>query len=695
MRFRLPIISLLLLLAFSFSGLKAQTDWKDDAFSMFIHYGLYSIPAGVWDGEKVERGYSEQILSFGVHFSDWYESFAEQFDAKDFNPKEIVELAKAAGMRSIVITAKHHDGFCLFGSEYTSYDVLDATPAKRDLIRELADECHRQGMRFGIYFSLIDWNFPAAMPISSHNADPIPSAHHEYNKKQVTELLTKYGRVDELWFDMGSLTLKQSKELYNLVHQLQPECMVSGRVGNDQADFSVMADNEYPGYTIVKPWQTAASMFNETWSYRSWQERGKVSDKVNEKFLSLIKVLARGGKYLLNIGPMGSGALVPFEVDVLKEIGKRTSLYKEALYGVQAAPFSIEDKTYLATAKDESTIYLFIPTSEELKGKTQDIILPPHTGEIQKITLLAGNGKEEKVRYSRLKDGSLKLSLRSPMFPLEHPAMVVKVEYKKGYDYTPKDALRQSGELLSYANSEYLNSHSSLDYYCGFRSVVGYRWNTPYLADGERKLLLSFPVTDRGKSIHLVTSKGTKEISLEGEQSISLSTPRYTLGKGAQKMAYGVFGAPITAKGEWEELDGEKMFDINQPLRPRRAIAIEVPITVDANTVLPVSLSYKDGIMVYLDGEYIYGNIKRELSEPFDDLILLRIPEGTHRLSFKVYNRFGKAAVLKWSIPERVTLLTQEVSIDSPTSFLQIEGVDKLKASPALLQNITVKCQEK
>ncbi|WP_235300009.1 alpha-L-fucosidase [Porphyromonas sp. COT-108 OH1349] len=694
MRFNLAILSLLLL-SFSSSVVKAQTEWKDDAFSMFIHYGLYSIPAGVWNGERVESGYSEQILSFGVHFSDWYEAFAEQFDAKDFNPDEIVRLAKSAGMRSIVITAKHHDGFCLFGSDYTSYDVMDATPARRDLIGELAEACHKQGMRFGIYFSLIDWNFPGAMPISSHNADPITILHHEYNKKQVTELLTKYGKVDELWFDMGSLTTEQSRELYNLVHQLQPECMVSGRVGNDQADFSVMADNEYPNYSIVKPWQTAASMFNETWGYRSWQERGEVADKVNEKFLSLVKVLARGGKYLLNIGPMGSGSLVPFEVEVLKEMGKRTAVYQEALYGVQAAPFSLEDKSYLATAKGGKSIYLFVPTSSDMRDKRmQDILLPAHRGDIKRVTLLNGEGKEERLSYSRLQDGSVRLALRAPLHPLEYPVMVVKVEYKKGYDYTPKTSIRQPEEVLSYANAEYLNSHSSLDYYCGYRSVIGYKWNTPYLNKKESSLLLLYPLEDKGKSIRLVTSKGAKEIVLAEGKNLSVSTPKYLLGKARRKIAYGVFGAPVTDNGEWEEV--EEVMDMNYPLRPRRAVALDVPITVYDDTILPINLSYKDGLMVYLNGEYVYGNIKRDLTEPFSDLLLLRIPKGTHRLLFKVYNRFGKAAVLRWNVPENVYLLQQKVLTDSPTSFIRLEGTDRLKASPALLQNVSIRqCQEK
>ena len=185
----------LLLSAIFLASSSLKADWWGDKYSMFVHYGLYSIPGGVWNGNPVKDGYSEQILTFGIGFSDWYEAYTRKFDARNFDAEAIVALAKQGGMRSIVMTAKHHDGFCLFRTQTTSYNSFDGTPARRDLIGELAEACHRNGLGFGIYFSLIDWHFPAAVPFSSHNADPITPAHHEYNMAQVTELLTKYGAV--------------------------------------------------------------------------------------------------------------------------------------------------------------------------------------------------------------------------------------------------------------------------------------------------------------------------------------------------------------------------------------------------------------------------------------------------------------------------------------------------------------------
>ena len=158
---------------------------------------------------------------------------AHAFNPVNFNADEIVALAKKAGMRSIVLTSKHHDGFCMFHTKTTDYNSVEATPCGRDFVGELATACHKAGVNFALYFSLIDWHFPYGYPISSHNCDFITPQHHELNKKQVRELLTNYGKVTELWFDMGSLQPQQSKELYELVKSLQPDCMVSGRLGND------------------------------------------------------------------------------------------------------------------------------------------------------------------------------------------------------------------------------------------------------------------------------------------------------------------------------------------------------------------------------------------------------------------------------------------------------------------------------
>ena len=334
------LLAVLLISTDNIMAIPKQEPVKDKGrFSMFVHWGLYSVYGGVYRGKNIEWGYSEQIQSFAGIFSDWYAGAAEQFSAKQWNADSIAVLAKRAGMDAIVFTSKHHDGFCMYNSQETDFTIMN-TPFGRDALKELGQACKRHGLNLGIYFSLIDWHYPPAYPISSHNADPITPEHHEYNKRQVKELLENYGPVSELWFDMGSLTREQSRELYELVKSIQPNCQVSGRIGNDYGDFAVMPDNVIPDFVPNKPWQTAESVYKETWGYRSWQKHVPMNEKLAEKINSLKRVIGAGGNYLLNIGPTGDGAVTNYEEELLLSIGKwidssgwlaaaRDSLYRD------------------------------------------------------------------------------------------------------------------------------------------------------------------------------------------------------------------------------------------------------------------------------------------------------------------------------------------------------------------------------
>jgi len=300
---------------------KKVRDWQELKFGMFIHFGLYSLAGGVWKGKKITRGYSEQILSHGYLSQGDYEKLTEEFSLEGFDAKSIVELAKEAGMNYLVVSSKHHDGFCLYDTTTTDYKSTNAA-CKKDIIRELSDACRSQGLAFGIYYSWIDWHFPQALPISTHNSDPIPREHQAYNVAQLTELLSNYGPICELWMDMGAPSKEQSEEVHALVQKLQNQCMVNGRIWNDCGDFLTMGDNELPTVDLDVPWQTPASIYHETWGYREWQERGDKQEKIEQLSHTARQVVAEGGNYLLNIGLMGDGSVQPFEQEVLQGIGK-------------------------------------------------------------------------------------------------------------------------------------------------------------------------------------------------------------------------------------------------------------------------------------------------------------------------------------------------------------------------------------
>lgn len=320
----------------------AAAAWRDLRYGMFIHYGLYSMLGGVWNGRPVRKGYSEQILSHGDVPQADYEALSCSFTAERFDAAAIASLARDAGMRYVVMVAKHHDGFCLFDTRTTGYRST-ASPCGRDLVGEMAAACRDAGLGFGVYFSWIDWNFPLAAPISPHNSDPIGPEHMRLNLAQLEELLTNYGPIRELWMDMGAPTAAQSQAVRDLALRLQPGVMVNGRIWNDRGDFDTMADNETPSLPLATPWQTPASIYHATWGYRSWQKRDDLEGRIDAISGGLSAVLDQGGNYLLNIGPMGDGSVVPFERDVLLGVARRI----EARGGLARRPRPAGERTLM------------------------------------------------------------------------------------------------------------------------------------------------------------------------------------------------------------------------------------------------------------------------------------------------------------------------------------------------------------
>jgi alpha-L-fucosidase len=313
--------------------------WHARKFGMFIHFGLYSMLGGVWQGKQITNGYSEQILSHAPVPAAEYEALAAKFDPEKFDADAIAALAKDAGMKYVVITAKHHDGFNLFHTRLTNYNVVDASPYHQDVVRKLADACARHGLKFGVYYSSIDWHYPGATSYTDDNNNPIPKAHEDFNAGQLRELASGYGPLSEIWFDMGRPTPAQSRRFTETVHALQPDCMVSGRVFNHEGDFTVMGDNQIPKFVIDEPWQTPASIYSDTWGYRSWAKRTDLPGKIDEHILQLAQVVSRGGNYLLNIGPRGDGSVVEFEAAVLRGAGAWLKVNGEAIYGSEPQPF--------------------------------------------------------------------------------------------------------------------------------------------------------------------------------------------------------------------------------------------------------------------------------------------------------------------------------------------------------------------
>lgn len=312
----------------------ALKEFRNDHFGMFIHFGVYSKLGGIWKGEKIPY-YAEQIMNHARITVPEYEAVAREFNPIDFNADSIVLLAKNNGMKYIVFTTKHHDGFCMFDTQTTDYDIVDFTLYGKDIVKELADACHRHGMKLGFYYSLPDWHYPHGIPRLEPDTttncteyvnqvysplEIITPELEDYIVAQITELLTNYGEIYTMWFDMGLLTPEQSRRFRETVKSLKPQCLINGRIMNNMGDYMTLPDNgNISSYGDIY-WDNPASLYN-TWGYKSWIERPELSQQIETQTQRLLKTVANGGVFLLNIGPDGTGKVIDYERDVLNGIG--------------------------------------------------------------------------------------------------------------------------------------------------------------------------------------------------------------------------------------------------------------------------------------------------------------------------------------------------------------------------------------
>ena len=344
--------------------------FRDAKFGMFIHWGPYSQLAGEWNGRQVPVGKNaEWIMKELTIPVNNYRKLAHEMNPVRFNAHEWVRLAKAAGMKYIVITAKHHDGFAMYHSRVSPYNIVDWTPFKRDPLKELSQACAEEGIKFCVYYShREDWDHPGGYGNNwdydndwgddFYDHEKFEKYLEEKAKPQLRELLTNYGPIGLVWFDRGMYTPEQGKEFVNLVNDLQPATLINSRVGNYNqdllGDYQSMSDNGMPPGGLKEYWESAQTL-NKTWGFSKFDTLWKSPETV---IRNLVEIVSRGGNYLLNIGPKGNGEIPDATVEIFSKVGPWVERNAESIYGTTANPFGELPWRY-CTVKG-SKLYLFV-----------------------------------------------------------------------------------------------------------------------------------------------------------------------------------------------------------------------------------------------------------------------------------------------------------------------------------------------
>jgi alpha-L-fucosidase len=368
--------------------------WTDARFGMFIHWGLYSQDGCFYKGTN---GGSEHMMQHLQIPLAEYAKIADDFDPTNFDADAIAETAKNAGMKYIILTSKHHDGFAMFDDESNDYNIVKRTPWHRDPVAELAAACRRKGLKFGVYYSLgRDWadpDVPTKKGYRSNTWDYPDENKKDFSKyfarkvkPQITELLTHYGPIDVIWFDTPEeISPAESRELVDLIHKLQPNCIINSRVGHGLGDYNV-SEQKIPAYALSTPWETCMTL-NGHWAYFKGDEKWKPPVTV---IRNLIDIVSKNGNYLLNVGPTGKGVLPQGAVKDLQAVGAWIKVNGQAIYGTTGSPFPLPFEWGRCTEKAESgntTLYLHVwnwPTNGTL-------FVPDLKSPIAKAYLLKSN----------------------------------------------------------------------------------------------------------------------------------------------------------------------------------------------------------------------------------------------------------------------------------------------------------------
>jgi alpha-L-fucosidase len=536
--------------------------WRAARFGLFIHWGVYSVPAGTYDGKQI-AGIGEWILRNAKIPVAEYKSYAQDFNPVNYDPEAWVKMAKDAGMKYIVITSKHHDGFALFDSKVSDWDIADASPYGKDLLRPLVKEAKKEGIKIGFYYSQAqDWTHPGGAKSGYKEGEYWDEAHagsfDKYLKEiaypQVEEILTDYD-IDILWWDTPYWMNKERADLLRPLISLRPGLITNNRLGGGYKGDSDTPEQHVPATGIEgRDWEVCMTM-NHTWGYKSYDDDWKSTEDLLHK---LIDIASKGGNFLLNIGPKPDGTIPQASIDRLAEIGSWMDINSESIYGTVASPFRRPwwgRCTRKELENGDTRLYLQVFDWPEDK-----LLFVPVNNEAIQCYSLSGN--KEMFEVKKAEDG---LVVRLTGEATDEISTVVVLDIKGSPD-VPNQNITQnetgtlilSPEQSDLENRGYISSnhaklirHTELSYITWKETKTWMEWPLEIKADNVFDIYVTIATTSADNKIIIEVGEEKKEFQLPDTKGLD----------SFQEVRIGTINIPggtstLTVKGDsdkWQE----------------------------------------------------------------------------------------------------------------------------------------------
>jgi alpha-L-fucosidase len=457
---------------------EAKTQWfKDAKFGMFIHWGLYSKLAGEWNGKRY-FGSGEWIMNQGRIPISEYKKTASNFNPTKFNAIEWAQLAKDAGIKYMVVTAKHHEGFSMYDSKVTKYDIVDATPYHKDPMKDLANETRKRGVKFGFYYSQFqDWFEPNGGQ-NSWDYDESKKDYQKYYQEkaipQLKELMSNYGPLGIIWFDTpGGMNKEQTGNFVNELRKYQPNVLFSSRVGHGLGDYRDFGDSEMPANAIPGAWESIYT-HNDSWGYIKYDYNFKTPKEIINL---LVEAASKGGNLMLNIGPDGEGNIPPYSIKFLKDVGSWLKINGESIYGTTSGLIPQQPWGFSTSKPNKQYLHILnFPDNGE-------IFIPWFSAEIPKARLLHGGEiisvkKDAKGIYLKLPDKHkgnintvIKLDYKNPL-SFGQLLLTVSSQFKENKLEASKANFKGNAHLESFTYSHYFGDWKHTTCVTGLKDIT-------------------------------------------------------------------------------------------------------------------------------------------------------------------------------------------------------------------------------